>query len=169
MSCSARYGISRIEVINCLQQLARTPGPSGTLVTCGSQLQSHTYSCHFIHTLWELLPQLSPHLLYSNSHPAHPEPGRRSTFLSFHVSLKSNICSGHNWYNGNAELAHWQARTEVTWSDLTHALQGEMERSCWTPLPAVTCSINIPQHIIQPSLMRDISHSHQPPQLHLRP
>lgn len=86
------------------------PGPSGTLVMCGSQLQSHTYSCHFIHKIWELLPQVSPHLLYSNSQPAHPEPRRRSSFLSFHVSLKSNISCGLNWFRGNAELAHSTGR-----------------------------------------------------------
>lgn len=143
------------------------PGPSGTLVTCGSQLQSHTYSCHFIHKLGELLPQLSPHLLYSDSHPAHPEPGSRSSFLSFHVSLKSNICCGHNWCNGNAELAHLTGKNRNGLAKPRSCLtRGDEEDLLW---PAVTRSMNIPQYIVQLSLMRDISYSQQPPQLHLRP
>lgn len=114
------------------------PGPSGTLVMCGSQLQSHTYSCHFIHKMWELLPQVSPHLLYSNLQPAHPEPQRRSRFLSFHVSLKSNSSCGLNWFKGSAELAFQQAGTEMAWPNLAHALQEETERSCWTSVPGAT-------------------------------
>lgn len=45
MSCPAPYGISRFWVINCLQQLARTPGPSGSLVTLWEPI---TFSCIFM-------------------------------------------------------------------------------------------------------------------------
>lgn len=105
MSCPATYGISRIWVINCLQQLARTPGPSGSLVTLWEPI---TFSCIFMpfhpQAIKAAPPALCPFpLLCCTSSP--PET-RRSSFLSFHVSPKSNICSVHNWCNGNAELAH---------------------------------------------------------------
>lgn len=89
MNCMGQCGSSKLQLVNWLQQLGDVPGTVGTLITCGSQLESHTYS-H---------PSCFPALPSS-----HPAPSAARVPFSFHISLKSHSssssCSSHN---GSAE------------------------------------------------------------------
>lgn len=105
MSCAGQYGLSGLQLINRLQQLAGAPGSLGTLVRRGSQLEPHIYSCCFTHTPRAASPALCP-LHPSGTHSARSKLRGERRSLSFCVALKSNICHGRNSCSGNAEKAH---------------------------------------------------------------